>query len=55
MWGSLINGLNDGVSTEELMGEHPNLNWVLFNNDVYDITNLNHPGGQFILEAVKGN
>lgn len=39
---------------EEIESEFKDLKWVIFNNDVIDITKLTHPGGQFIWEDVAG-
>lgn len=30
------------------------LTWVLLDNKIYDLTEFNHPGGNFIIKAVKG-
>lgn len=30
------------------------INWVLIDNKIFDLTTLNHPGGNFIIKAVKG-
>lgn len=30
------------------------IDWVLLDNKIYDISNLTHPGGKFIIKAVKG-
>ncbi|KAL4484235.1 hypothetical protein ABPG72_003519 [Tetrahymena utriculariae] len=32
----------------------PNLKWVIYNQGVYDISDLVHPGGQFIIKEVVG-
>lgn len=30
------------------------MNWVILNKQVYDVTGMNHPGGNYILELVNG-
>ena len=30
------------------------INWVLLDDKIYDITNLKHPGGDFIINAIRG-
>jgi len=36
------------------MQGYPNKKWVIFNNSVIDLTDLVHPGGQFIWEECQG-
>ncbi|KAL4435822.1 hypothetical protein ABPG74_015790 [Tetrahymena malaccensis] len=38
----------------QIIAALPNLKWVIYNQGVYDISDLVHPGGQFIIKEVIG-
>ncbi len=41
--------LNKGVVIDEIIKSHPSVTWALYNDDVYDLTTLKHPGGEAII------
>lgn len=50
----LLQMLSEGRPTEEILSELPHLKWVILDNNVYDLGNFFHPGGNFIIEAARG-
>ncbi len=46
--------LNNGNSYGEISKIIQTVKYCIIDNNVYDITNCVHPGGQFILEAING-
>lgn len=46
--------LSEERPTDEILSELPELKWVIVDNHVYDVGNFFHPGGNFIIEAVRG-
>ncbi|EAS06749.3 DOMON domain protein (macronuclear) [Tetrahymena thermophila SB210] len=38
----------------QIIAALPNLKWVIYNQGIYDISDLVHPGGQFIIKEVIG-
>jgi hypothetical protein len=41
----VVNMLNNNASIEDLNKAFLGVKWVIFNKDVYDLTNFLHPGG----------
>ena len=37
------------------MSEFPQFSWVILDRQIYDISDLVHPGGNYIIEKIKGN
>ena len=50
----LLQMLMGGRSNEEIFAELPRLRWVILDSKVYDLEGFFHPGGNFIIEAVRG-
>ena len=50
----LLQMLNEARPTEEILNELPGLRWVILDNQVFDLGGFFHPGGNFIIEAVRG-
>ena len=46
--------LSKGVSKTDIMKEYPNIKYVMYKCKIYDITEMVHPGGAFIIEKVIG-
>lgn len=38
----------------EIIRNFPKLRYVILREAIYDISDFNHPGGQFIMDAIKG-
>ena len=51
---TLLDLINVGYSRGEILSKLPLMNWVMLNNQVYDLTGMQHPGGNYIMESVKG-
>ncbi len=43
------------MSTQEIKDCFPKLKWIILHNEIYDLTDFNHPGGNFIIENIVGN
>lgn len=43
------------VPRDILIAEIPNLTWIILDSNIYDITDFRHPGGNYIIEKIKGN
>ncbi|CAK71902.1 unnamed protein product (macronuclear) [Paramecium tetraurelia] len=50
----LLKLLQGNHPTASIIKELPQIKWVLFNSDVYDVTDYQHPGGNFIISNVNG-
>ncbi|EGR34866.1 hypothetical protein IMG5_000940 [Ichthyophthirius multifiliis] len=50
----LMERLNNNVPIHEINKEFPNLLYLILGKSVYDVTEIQHPGGQFILKHLKG-
>lgn len=50
----LVERLNEGAPRYELLREFPKLRYVILREAIYDVTDFNHPGGQYIIDAIKG-
>ena len=50
----LIQELEQGLPIKEIINRHPDMDWVMYGNKVYDVTGWIHPGGSFILNQVIG-
>ncbi|CAD8078937.1 unnamed protein product [Paramecium sonneborni] len=50
----LLKLLQGNHQTSDILKELPNIKWVLLNQDVYDLTDYQHPGGNFIISNVNG-
>lgn len=47
--------LNAGKSsTAEINAAFPDILWCMLGNSVYDITDFDHPGGNWITESCRG-
>lgn len=46
--------INSTATTSEIVKAFPNIKWVMVNNEIYDLTNFQHPGGNFIIEQCVG-
>lgn len=42
------------VSRHQLIEKYPKLKWCLLDSTVYNLANFNHPGGNFIIDEIKG-
>lgn len=49
----LISLIEAKECTSSVHSLYPGLKWVMFGNKVYDITGLDHPGGQYIWEKLN--
>ena len=50
----IVNQINNGVSSYIIKSNFPKLKWALYGNYVIDMTNIVHPGGNFIIEETWG-
>ncbi|KAL4471634.1 hypothetical protein ABPG74_008527 [Tetrahymena malaccensis] len=50
----IIELLNNHTPVNIINKQFPNILYVVHENSVYDITEIQHPGGQFILKHIKG-
>jgi len=50
----LLEYLEKGVPASQIRKLIPKINYVLYNDGAYDISNINHPGGRFIFERING-
>ncbi|EAR94463.2 cytochrome b5-like heme/steroid-binding domain protein (macronuclear) [Tetrahymena thermophila SB210] len=50
----IIELLNNHTPVNIINKQYPNILYVVHENSVYDITEIQHPGGQFILKHIKG-
>jgi len=51
---NLLKAINSGIPIKKIMSDFPNIKWVQIGNNVYDLSNWVHPGGNFIIEACLG-
>ena len=50
----LIAAINSGKSREELIHAYPKTRFAYLFNRIYDLTYFEHPGGNFIISAIRG-
>jgi len=51
---NLLKAINNGTPLAKILSDFPNVKWVQIGNNVYDLSNWVHPGGNFIIEACLG-
>ena len=50
----LIEIIDKEESIDEIMAEINDINWVIIDDNIYDVTNFNHPGGNYLIQLSKG-
>ncbi|CAD8175047.1 unnamed protein product [Paramecium pentaurelia] len=50
----LIKLLEGNQSTNQIIKELPNIKWVMLDQDIYDLTDYQHPAGNFLISNVNG-
>ncbi|CAD8183221.1 unnamed protein product [Paramecium pentaurelia] len=51
---NLIDKINQNISRNQLVKEYQKLNYIILREAIYDVSDFNHPGGQYILERITG-
>ncbi|CAD8167508.1 unnamed protein product [Paramecium pentaurelia] len=51
---NLIDKINQNVPRNQLVKEYQKLNYIILREAIYDVSDFNHPGGQYILERITG-
>lgn len=46
--------ISKGVSKNSIIREYPNIKYLMYKYKVYDVSELLHPGGNFIIEKLLG-
>lgn len=46
--------LESNKTTNQIIKELPNIKWVMLDQDVYDLTDYQHPAGNFLISNVNG-
>ena len=49
-----MQALTSGRNRFEVMSQFQHMNYVIFEDGVYNLTNMTHPGGFFIMDLIKG-
>ncbi len=44
---------NEGTSKEEIIKKYPDIQWVIMENSIYDISGFSHPGGSYLTNNLK--
>ena len=50
----LLSMIQENRKIEEIQNLLPRIRWILLGNRVYDVSNLNHPGGDFLIQNCIG-
>lgn len=54
MHNAILDRLNDHIPISEINEQFPDVLYIVYENSVFDISEIQHPGGQFILKHIKG-
>ncbi|CAD8092049.1 unnamed protein product [Paramecium sonneborni] len=54
LYESIIEKLNTGTSYQEMIEDYPKITYIILREAVYDVSDFNHPGGQYIFRKIKG-
>ncbi len=46
--------LSKGVQKDTIIRQYPNIKYLMYKYKVYDVTNLLHPGGNYIIQKLQG-
>ncbi|KAL4488438.1 hypothetical protein ABPG72_013006 [Tetrahymena utriculariae] len=51
---NLVDMINSTKTTQEIIEAYPNINYVIYKDNIYSIDKISHPGGKFIFNSVHG-
>ncbi|CAD8069053.1 unnamed protein product [Paramecium primaurelia] len=54
LYESIIEKLNTGTPYQEMIEDYPKITYIILREAVYDVSDFNHPGGQYIFRKIKG-
>ncbi len=50
----LVRELNSGRNKYEVMMQFKHINYCIYEDKVFDITKISHPGGLYIIDQIRG-
>ncbi|KAL4443103.1 hypothetical protein ABPG74_002170 [Tetrahymena malaccensis] len=51
---NLVDMINSNKTTQDIIESYPNINYVIYKDNIYTIDKISHPGGKFIFNSVRG-
>ncbi|EAR85450.2 DOMON domain protein (macronuclear) [Tetrahymena thermophila SB210] len=53
-YANLVDMINSAKTTSEIISTYPNMNYVIYKDNIYSLDKISHPGGKFIFNSVRG-